>query len=126
MPLPIIKICIVTIRTFARPFNQVLTRRIKFNASGYEHDFFYWFGMKAFTFENFIEEQVNKQSASKGIPVISVDLEKVSEGAAINRGIEVFVELTLFYGLLLSIAAWDLHRRHNETKTNLERLTEVE
>ena len=69
---------------------------------------------------------MNKQQVSKGIPVIHVDLEKVSEGAAINRGIEVFVELTLFYGLLLSIAAWEMHRRHNETKSQLERLTEVE
>ena len=37
-----------------------------------------------------------------------VDLENVSRGAAVQRGVEIFVELTLFYGLLLSIAMWDM------------------
>ena len=60
MPLPIIKIFIVTVRTFARPFNAVLTRRIKFNPSTYEENFYNWIGMKAFALENYIEEQVNK------------------------------------------------------------------
>ena len=56
MPLPIIKVGIVVVRTFARPFNAVLTRRLKYNANGREEAFFEWFGMKVFAFENYIEE----------------------------------------------------------------------
>ena len=55
-----------------------------------------------------------------------VDLEKVSKGAAIGRGVEVFVEMTMFYGLLMSIAVWDLYKRKREANKILERLDEVE
>ena len=51
-----------------------------------------------------------------GIPVVSTDLDKISRGAAINIGVQTFVELTLFYGLLLSIAAYDMYERANEGK----------
>lgn len=51
-----------------------------------------------------------------------VDLEKVSRVAAVNRGVEVFIELTMFYGLLMAIAVWDLSRRARESKSQLQRL----
>ena len=58
--------------------------------------------------------------------MIHVDLENISEGAAISKGIEVFVELTLFYGLLLAIAMYELKQRNVQTKSLLERLSDVE
>ena len=52
-----------------------------------------------------------------GIPVVVTnDLDKISRGAAINRGVETFVELTFFYGLLMSIAAYDMYKRANDSK----------
>lgn len=62
MPLPIIKIFIVVVRTFARPFNAVLVRRLKNNVNGKEEQFFYRVGMKSFEFENFLEQQINKKT----------------------------------------------------------------
>ena len=38
---------------------------------------------------------------------------------------EVFVELVMFYGLLMSIALWDLRRRHNESKSIALRIEDV-
>ena len=57
---------------------------------------------------------------------MAVDLEKVSRGAAISRGIESFIELTLFYGLLFSIAVYDMHRRSKEGKTAVLRMKDLE
>ena len=59
MPLPFIKVCMVTIRTFTRPFNVVLSRRMRYQASEYEKEFFYKVGMATFKLENKIDEQFN-------------------------------------------------------------------
>ena len=56
MPLPLIKICIVGIRTFSRPFNKVLTRRLRESAIKRECDFFHWWGIKSYQLDNLIEE----------------------------------------------------------------------
>ena len=55
MPLPLIKVAMVTIRTFIRPFNKVLSRRVREQATEHEKEFFFRFGMKAFGFENKID-----------------------------------------------------------------------
>ena len=117
MPLPLVKVAIVTIRTFIRPFNTVLSRRVRYAASEHEKEFFYRFGMKAFEFENKIDALFATQGSHEtGLPAHETNLEKVSRGAAINRGVETFIELTFFYGLLLSIAAYDMHKRAKESK----------
>ena len=126
MPLPLVKLGIVTVRTFARPFNAVLTRRVRYHANSYEESFFYHFGMKVFAFENKIEEAIANQQDNQGITVVHVDLENVTRGAAVLRGIEVFIELTMFYGLLLSIAFWDIWTRYKDTKTLQQRITNME
>ena len=58
--------------------------------------------------------------------IVEVDLEKISKGRAVHRGVSVFVEMIMFYGLLLSIAMWDMHRRSIESKTQQDRLGEAE
>ena len=60
MPLPLIKLGIVVVRTFARPFNVVLTRRLKHKPHPREETFYFWFGMKMFSFENKIELMINQ------------------------------------------------------------------
>ena len=55
-----------------------------------------------------------------------IDLEKVSKGAAISRGVEVFIEMTLFYGLLTAILVWDISKRRKETQKTVECLDEFE
>ena len=59
MPLPLIKVAIVTVRTFARPFNVMLTRYVKHSANVHDDNFFSWFGMKCYKFDNLIEELVS-------------------------------------------------------------------
>ena len=117
MPLPLVKVAIVTVRTFIRPFNTVLTRRLRHNASEREKDLFYWFGMKVYKFENKIDQILTEQQEhDSGIQVVTHDLEKISRPKAINRGVETFVELTFFYGLLMSIAFWDMYKTFNKGK----------
>ena len=45
---------------------------------------------------------------------MAVDLEKITRSAAVARGVETFIELTMFYGLLFSIALYDLAKRKRE------------
>ena len=82
--------------------------------------------MKCFAFENKIEEAIANQRDNQGITVVHVDLENVTRGAAVLRGIEVFIELTMFYGLLLSIAFWDIWTRYKEQKTLQQRIITLE
>ena len=125
MPLPLIKLVIVTIKTFARPFNTILTRRVREQANSYEAHFFKWFGMKVFALETKIDKMINKNSTG-GIAIVTVDLEKVSSGAAINRGVEVFLELTMFYGLLICLTFYELRKSMREKKEQMDRLKHVE
>ena len=53
-------------------------------------------------------------------------MDKISRGAAINRGTETFVEITFYYILLLSITAYDLRNRYRESGKQQVRLGEVE
>ena len=46
-----IRLSIVIVRTFIRPFSKVLGRRMREQASEHERDFFYRFGMRAYRFE---------------------------------------------------------------------------
>ena len=64
MPLPLIKLGIVTVRVFARPFNAVLTRRLRHQATDFEKDFYSKIGMKVFALENYIDEQFQKSSST--------------------------------------------------------------
>ena len=115
MPLPLIKVAIVTVRTFARPFNVMLTRYVKHSANVNDDNFFSWFGMKCYRFENKIEEMVNGGKEFKGIPV-GIDLSKVSHANLVAKGIDVFIELTMFYGILMALACWELSKKLNESK----------
>ena len=117
MPVPLIKLAIVTIRTFARPFNAVLTRRMRTNATERECSFFHKIGIKTFELEKRIDEAINASSGSTGITIVPADIEKISKNAFIGRGVEVFVELTMFYGLLFAIACHQLYKSKQESNT---------
>ena len=55
-----------------------------------------------------------------------MDLEKVSRGAAINRGVDVFIELTLFYGVLIGLTFYEVRKRMKESKQVVETLEHLE
>ena len=55
-----------------------------------------------------------------------IDLEKVSKGMAVSRGIEVAIELVMFYGILIAIAAYDMNRNAKKSKKQAAKLAAVE
>ena len=59
MPLPILKLGIVVVRTFSRPVNRIITRRMKETATQKECNFYHWWGMKAYTLDNWIERNLS-------------------------------------------------------------------
>ena len=55
-----------------------------------------------------------------------VDLEKVSSGAAIQKGIEYFCELVFFYGLLMALAIYEMNRRNQEAASTMRQIKGME
>ena len=62
---------------------------------------------------------------ASGIVTVRVDLEKVTRARAVLHGIEVSVEL-LFYGLMASIALYELNKGRRERRWGEQRVTELE
>ena len=113
MPVPIIKMAFTTIRLFNRPFVTVMTRRIRDKPSEAERNFFRWFGIRCYAFENYVEQKTCDNKS--GVKKVPRDLDNISEGAALNKGVEYFCELVFFYGFLLSLTAYELRKSWNDT-----------
>ena len=63
---------------------------------------------------------------NEGLKYVPIDLEKVSDGAAIQKGIEYFCELVFFYGLLMALAIYEMNKRHREAAKTLEQVKGME
>ena len=79
--------------------------------------------MYFYTLENRVEEMQGKTAS--GIITTDIDLEKVTRGQAVLHGIEVSVEL-LFYGILASIALYEIGKGRRERKWGEQVVTELE
>ena len=112
MPIPIIKVGITAVRLFSRPFVTVISRRMQNDPTKAEKAFFNWFGIRCYSFENKLDYLLTMQNLNDGIKFRSVDLDKVSKGAAIQKGIEYFCEIVFFYGVLMALAVYELIRRN--------------
>ena len=126
MPIPILKVGITVVRLFSRPFVTVLTRRMVNNPTSSERTFFRWFGHKCYYYDSRLDAIIAQQSLNEGLKYVPIDLEKVSDGAAIQKGIEYFCELVFFYGLLMALAIYEMNKRHREAAKTLEQVKGME
>ena len=67
MPMPIAKVVMSLMRTFAWPIISVVSRRIKQKQRPREEQFYYWFGLKCFAFEARIERMILQNNILMGI-----------------------------------------------------------
>ena len=128
MPIPIIKVGITVVRLFSRPFVSVQTRRMANDPTKAEKKFFRWFGLRCYYWDGRVDAFLANQNMKDGhgLKHVPVDLEKVSEGAAIQRGIEYFCEFVFFYGLLMALAIYELNKRNKDAILTAKRIKGLE
>ena len=108
MPIPLIKIVFATTKIIARPVNGIIMNRLKQSKQDlHSRAYLIMFGRHCVKVENFIDRISYNEEEAK---IFQVDAAKISEDAALNKGIEYFVEGVLFYGLVLSICVYEIKK----------------
>ena len=52
-------------------------------------------------------------------------IKPLSEEAAFNKGVEYFVEVFFFYGVLISIAVWEIKRGHDSSEKQKKEIKDL-
>jgi hypothetical protein len=102
MPIPIQKILLTTVRFTMRPINNTVLKYLK--EAGKEsrgYLFFENFGQRANKFEVKMNRALIRSKGLGEIPELSKEI-------AFNKGVEWFTEVFIFYGILISIAAYEI------------------
>ena len=106
MPIPVQKVLLTSIRYLMRPINNTIIKTLKAkpkDSLGFM--FFEGFGQRA----NIFEVRMNRALIrSKGLGSIK----PLSQDIAFNKGVEWFTEVFVFYGMLISIAAYEIKKAH--------------
>lgn len=98
------KLLLVGFKIISRPLNNLL-KRIFTHRFAFMHRFIGQCGQKAHRFEIYLNRRF--VSADSKIEVL---IKPLSDEAAFNKGVEYFVELLFFYGVLVSIAVWEVKK----------------
>ena len=122
MGIPLLKAAMTAIRLTLRPINNLIIKKFKTaSKDSYGFRFFVYFGNQA----NHFEVKLNRWLiGSKGlgeIPDLHMDL-------AFNKGIDWFVEVFFFYGILFSIAGYEMWKADvasKKQKITIDNLTNV-
>jgi hypothetical protein len=117
MTIPLKKVLLTSVRYLMRPINNQIIKRCKTaSKETYQYKFFAGFGQYA----NVFEVKMNRALVgSKGLGTIK----PLSDDIAFNTGVEWFTEVFVFYGILFSIAFYELYKASvasQQTKDNLE------
>lgn len=104
MPIPIQKVMLTSIRYLMRPINNTIIKSLKTkDKDTFGYRFFENFGQRA----NIFEVKMNRALIrSKGLGTIK----PLSQDIAFNKGVEWFTEVFVFYGILISIAAYEIKK----------------
>ncbi len=139
MPIPLIKVVLTTAKIMARPINGIMMNRFKHAREELRsRHFFIWFGRQCVKLEN-ISDSLLIQDKEK-VKLFQVDPYKISEEAALTKGIEYFVEMFFFYGVIFTIVIYEIRKAfessaklkaniqalENEEKANIENLLQLE
>ena len=127
MSIPLLKVGITIFRQTSRPINGFIKRVVKSKAQEEEnrnafHCGFIYLGRLAHRFEY----RVNKLMLDDNI-LVKDDIEHTNDSphpfltnlnssAAFNKGVEYVVEIFFFYGVLLGIAYYEIHKNYLVSK----------
>ena len=100
--LPLLKIFIVTFKILSRPMNNVL-KRVFTHRFQFMHRFIAIGGQKFHYYEIYLNRLI-----ANGNNKLDFYIKPLSEEAAFNKGVEYFVELVFFYGVLIGLAVWEV------------------
>lgn len=102
--LPMMKILLVGFKIISRPLNNIL-KRVFTHRFQFMHRFIGYCGQKAHVFEIHLNRKIVNNNQK-----LDFYIKPLSEEAAFNKGVEYFVEVFFFYGVLIGIAVWEIKR----------------
>ena len=151
MSIPIIKVIIVSFRYASRPLVNTLKRSIKSRNDDGTRSFaarsLIWVGQKAHRFEYNLNYYIINDESKVAKDNVPIENEKSSEknemsekqksrgdpflkplnsDAAFNKGTEYLTEMVFFYGVLISIAIWEINKNQQIGKFNMARKKQLQ
>ena len=118
MPIPIGKVFVSAMRTLAWPFMSVVSRRVKANTNSRWANFYYRFGLKCFQFEAMIDYTIVQNNLTLYAKdedgrnrKVQVDTKKIGKEAAISKGVDYLIDLSIFYCGFIALSLFWLHER---------------
>lgn len=119
MPIPIQKVLLTSIRYTMRPINNTIMKSLKSkDKDSYGYIFFSQFGQKA----NVFEVKMNRALiGAKGLDTIK----PLGDDIAFTKGVEWFTEVFIFYGILISIACFELKKAAASSAKTKQMVTDL-
>ncbi len=105
--LPLIKLLLVGFKIASRPMNNVLKKVFMHNFHSM-HRILGLFGQRAHRYEIFLNRLIVNTNTK-----MDFYIKPLSDEAAFSKGVEYFVEIFFFYGVLFSIAMYEVKQSHN-------------
>ena len=106
---PIMKFLLVGFKMLSRPLNNLL-KRVFTHRFAVMHRFIGRCGQVAHKFEIYLNRKIVNSSGGPGSQKLDFYIKPLSDDAAFNKGIDYFVEVVFFYGVLISLAIFELKR----------------
>ena len=104
---PIMKFLLVGFKMLSRPLNNLL-KRVFMHRFAVMHRFIGRCGQAAHKFEIYLNRKI--VNVGSGSEKLDFYIKPLSDDAAFNKGIDYFVEVVFFYGVLISLAIFELKR----------------
>ena len=110
---PIMKFLLVGFKMLSRPLNNLL-KRVFMHRFAVMHRFIGRCGQAAHKFEIYLNRKI--VNAGSGSEKLDFYIKPLSDDAAFNKGIDYFVEVVFFYGVLISLAIFELKRAQDASE----------
>ncbi len=117
--LPVIKVLLVGFKIVSRPMNNIL-KRVFTHRFHFMHKFITLFGQQAHRFEIYLNRKVVNNTQK-----LDFYVKPLSDEAAFNKGVEYFVEVFFFYGVLMAIAVYEVDKSHKSSEKLKKDLKEL-
>ena len=104
--LPLMKVLLVSFKILSRPLNNIL-KRVFTHRFQFMHSFIALCGQQAHKFEISLNRKIVNTNPTQKIDFY---IKPLSDEAAFNKGVEYFVEVIFFYGVLITIAIWEVKK----------------
>jgi Optic atrophy 3 protein (OPA3) len=100
------KLLLVGFKLISRPLNNIL-KRIFMHRFTFMRNFICKWGQGAHRFEIYLNRTVTQQEQANKLDFY---IKPLSDEAAFNKGVDYFVEIVFFYGVLISLAIWEVSK----------------